>query len=208
MTDPNNIIEIPGLIQNKISRKIIFNNEGLTIEKTLGLDAKVFIPSENISAFRFGTKELYGYKLVFGRQYFIETRDFSNKTYKIKLNSYYGIKRKTYYKVWAELLQHLWDFYLASQLSYYTELYNIQQVFELAGVTFQPDGISWDRKNKLLWNEIAVKSYQSYFMIYDIDNPKKYKCCAFSIDWNAVVLQSLLKDIVKEQKRIPKSSSL
>lgn len=208
MAGPNNIVEIPGLIQKKISRKIMFNDDGLTIEKPLSFDPKVFIPSENISAFRFGIKDLYGYKFVFGRQYFIETRDFNNKIHKIRLNSYYGIKRKTYYKAWAELLQYLWDFYLVNQLSYYTELYNIQQMFELAGVAFHADGISWDKKNKLLWNEIAVKSYQTYFMIYDIDNPKKYKCCVFSIDWNAVVLQSLLKDIVKEQKRIPKSSSL
>lgn len=208
MTGPNNTIEIPGLIQKRINRKIVFSDEGLTIEKPLSFDSKVFISGENIAAFRFGTKELYGYKFAFGRQYFIETRDFQNNTFKIKLNSYYGIKRRAYYKLWAELLQQLWDFYLVNQLSYYTELYNIQQMFELAGVTFEPEGISWDNKNSLRWSEIAVKSYQTYFMIYDVDNPKKYKCCVFSIDWNAVVLQSLLKDIVKEHKRIPKSSSL
>jgi hypothetical protein len=205
MSSPSNIIEIPGLIQKRVRRKLMFADEGLTIERPLSFDPKVFIPGENISAFRFGVKDIYGYKFVFGRQYFIETRDFDNKLYRIKLNSYYGIKRKIYYKIWAELLQHLWDFYLVNQLSYYTELYNIQQIFELAGVTFHVDGISWDKKNKLLWSEIAVKSYQTYFMIHHIDNPKKYKCCIFSIDWNAVVLQSLLKDIVKEQKRVPKS---
>jgi len=208
MTGPNNTIEIPALIQKRINRKIVFADEGLTIEKPLSFDPKVFISGENIAAFRFGTKDLYGYKFVFGRQYFIETRDFQNNTFKIKLNSYYGIKRRAYYKLWAELLQQLWDFYLVNQLSYYTELYNIQQMFELAGVTFEPDGISWDNKNSLRWSEIAVKSYQTYFMIYHIDNPKKYKCCVFSSDWNAVVLQSLLKDIVKEHKKVPKSSSL
>ncbi|MDB5134442.1 MAG: hypothetical protein JWP37_1045 [Mucilaginibacter sp.] len=208
MNSSSNIIEIPGLIQNRTSKKILFADEGLTIEKPLSFDPTLFIPGENISAFRFGVKDLYGYKFVFGRQYFIETKDFKNKIFRLKLNSYYGIRRKTYYRIWSELLQYLWDFYLVNQLSYYTELYNIQQIFELAGVTFHSDGISWDKNNKLLWNEIAVKSYQTYFMIHHIDNPKKYKCCVFSIDWNAVVLQSLLKDIVKEHKKTTKSSFL
>jgi hypothetical protein len=186
----------------------MFADEGLTIEKPLSFDPNVFIPGASIAAFRFGVQDFYGYKFTFGRQYFVETKDFKNRIFRIKLNSYYGIKRETYYKVWAELLQRLWDFYLADQLSYYTELYNIQQIFELGGVTFHPDGISWDKNSKLLWNEIAVNSYQNYFMIYHINDPKQYKCCVFSIEWNAVILQSLLKDIVKEHNKVHKSSSL
>lgn len=208
MNDPANIIEIPGLVQDKTMRRIVFADEGLTIERAMSLRQKVFIPSEDIAAFRFGSHDFYGYKFRFGRQYFVETRDFQNKIFRIKLNSYYGIRRKTYYKIWAELLQRLWDSYLVTQLSYYTELYNIRQMFDLAGVTFHDDGISWDGKNKLRWNEIAVKSYRTYFLIHHIEDPKRYKCCVFSIEWNAVVLQSLLKDIIKERKKVPKSSSL
>lgn len=206
METPKNIIEIPGLIQDKVIRKIIFADKGLTIVKPLSFDPKVFIHGGNISAFRFGIQDFYGYKFAFGRQYFIETKDFKNKIFRIKLNSYFGIRSKTYYKVWAELLHNLWDFYLINQLSYYTELYNIQQLFELAGVTFDVDGISWDKKNKLFWNEIAIENYQTYFMIHHIDNPEKHKCCVFSIHWNAVVLQSLLTDIVKVHKKVHKPS--
>jgi hypothetical protein len=206
MTAPSNNIEIPGLIPKRVIKRMVFADAGLTIEKPLSFKAKVFIPVENISAFRFGVQDFYSCKFAFCRQYFIETKDFNNKIFRIKLNSYYGIKRKTYYKVWAELLHYLWDFYLVNQLSYYTELYNIQQLFDLAGITFYADGIGWDNNNKLLWNEIAVKSYQNYFMIHHIDTPKQYKCCVFSIEWNAVILQSLLKDIVKEHKRVHKSS--
>jgi hypothetical protein len=79
-------------------------------------------------------------------------------------------------------------------------------MFELAGVTFDADGISWDKNNKLFWNEIAIKNYQTYFMIHHIDNPKKHKNCVFSIHWNAVVLQSLLTDIVKVHEKVHKPS--
>lgn len=205
MTRSQNIIEIPGLIQDRICDRLIFAEKGLTIERPLSFDHRVFIDGQDIAAFRFGMKELRGIKFVFGRQYFIEIKNFNCEITRIKLNSFYGIKSKEYYKIWAGLLQELWDFYLDNQLNYYTELYNIQQMFDLAGVTFHHDGISWDKNNKLPWDKIAIKSYRNYFMIHHEDKPMQYKCCVFSIDWNAVILQSLLKDIVKEQKRVPRS---
>jgi hypothetical protein len=202
MTQPQITVSIPGLLQERICDRLIFSGEGLTIEKPLSFPHKVFLDHKNIAAFRFGVKELRGIKFVFGRQYFIEIKDFNCQISRIKLNSFYGIKGKEYYRIWADLLQNLWDFFLDNQLNYYTELYNIQQLFELAGVTFHADGISWNKHNKLAWNQIAIKSYRNYFMVHHIDDPKQYKCCIFSLDWNAVVLQSLLKDIVREHQRV------
>ncbi|MFB9841520.1 hypothetical protein [Mucilaginibacter ginsenosidivorans] len=201
MTDPQNTITITGLIQERVFKRIVFAHNGLTIEQSLGFGPDRFIAGDSIAAFRFGVRELRGYKFSFGRQYFIEIKNFNCEIYRIKLNSLFGIKRKEYYRTWAELLQNIWDFYLDNQLSYYTELYNIQQTFELAGVTFHNDGISWDKNNYLPWDKIAVKSYQNYFMIHHADNARQYKCCVFSIDWNAVVLQSLLKEITRQYSR-------
>jgi hypothetical protein len=207
MNRPSCIIEIPGLIQNKVIKEIVFAEEGLTIKKFLSFGPSHFISGESISAFRFGVQDFYAFKFAFGRQYFIETKDFQNKISRIKLNSYYGIKDKAYYKIWAELLQHLWEFYLENQLSYYKELLNIRQLFEIAGVTFHADGISWDKENKLKWNEIVVNTCQTHFTIRHINDPARFKVCLFSIHWNAVVLQSLLKDIIKHPVRVHKSSS-
>jgi hypothetical protein len=74
-------------------------------------------------------------------------------------------------------------------------------MFELGGVTFYPDGIRWDN-NRIPWDKIAIKSYRNYFMIHHAGKPQLYKCCIFSVDWNAVVLQSLLKDIVRENSKV------
>ena|SRR6185312_3049571 len=198
MNHSQRVIEIKGLIRNRTRSRIVFAEEGLTIAKPYSVGRDKFIEGERIAAFRFGVKELRGYKFSFGRQYFIEIKDYQYGLHKIKLNSFYGLKNKEYYRVWADLLQEVWDFYLSHQLSYYTELYNMQQMFELAGITFHSDGVSWNKSYTLPWDKITVKSYQNYFMIQNADNPRQYKCCIFSIDWNAVVAQSLLKDIVAE----------
>ncbi len=202
MNHPPRVIEIKELLRDKTRNKVVFSDEGLTIEKKYGFGRNEFIASSEIAAFRFGVRELKGFKYSFGRQYFIELKDFNCKLCRIKFNSLYGIKNKEYYRVWADLLQDIWDYYLANQLNYYLEMFNIQQVFVLAGVKFQPEGISWNKQQVIPWDKVELKSYQSYFMLHHADDPDQFKCCIFSIDWNAVVLQSLLKAVIKEQARI------
>lgn len=208
MSGPLNIIQIPALVPKKTMRRIVFSNSGISIQKPLSFDQEIFIPCENIASFRFGMRGGHLLKLTFYRQYFIEIKDYQNKINRIKLNCYYGINKKAVFKVWAELLEHLWNFYMVNQLSFYNELYELQQTFELSGVTFHPDGISWDNDNKLKWNEIAVSSFQTHFAIHHVDDLSQSKCCVFSIHWNAVVLQSLLNDIVKQPVKARKPSWL
>lgn len=207
MSLPLNVVEIPDLIPKRIKNKVVFNDSGISIGKPLSIDSNIFIPSENISAFRFGIEGMHIFKITFCRQYFLEIKDDRNKIFRIKLNSYYGLKREKFFKIWADLLDKFWNCYMLDQLSFYTELFNIQQMFELSGVTFYPDGISWDDDNvKLQWKDIAVSSYQTHFVIHHIDDISQSKCCVFSIHWNAVILQSLLNDIIKLPKKVRKSS--
>lgn len=206
MNSQLNTVEIPSLIQERVVKKIMFAERGITIETPLNFDPNKFIPVDNISAFRFGVRDLHLFKMTFCTQYFIETRDYHNKIFRVKLNSYYGIKRKVYFKVWADLLEHFWNFYMANQLSFYTELFQMQQLFELSGVTFHADGISWDGCTKLKWNEIELSNYQTHFVIKHVDKPGPTKTCVFAVHWNAAILQYLLKDIVKQPTRIRKPS--
>lgn len=198
MTDEHLIIEVPGLLRDKISKKIIFAKEGLYIQKPFSFDHDIYIPAENVCAFRYGVNWIKGYSFVFGRQYIIEIQDFKNKIFTIKLGSYYQIRRKTYYKVWADIFNQLWHHYFVNTFNYYMDMYYIEQEFELAGVKFKPFGISW-YGGSLFWNEIALSNYQTYFMIHHRNDLKKTKRCSFKNDWNAFILQCVLKEIVKEQ---------
>lgn len=199
--DVSGIVEIPALLQNKTAKRLTFTTEGIMVEKPLSFASPVFIPAENISSFRYRVAFIRGYAFSFGRQYIIETKDFQNNVFQIKLTSYYGIRREAYHKLWYDIFNQLWENYFSSTLNYYIELYSIQQVFELAGVKFNTDGISWDKRNKLLWHEIALSNYRTYFMIHHADNAHQNKSCSFSMDWNALILQVLLKNIVKQQKQ-------
>jgi hypothetical protein len=195
--DATNVVEIPGFLSNSVVKKIVFDVEGVTIENS---GKTAFIPAERINAFRYGVNFTRGYSFVFGRQYFIEVKDFQNKIFKIKLNSFYGIKRNAYYEAWSAVFKQLWNHYFVNMLHYYIDLYTINQPFELAGINFDVDGISWDKKNKLAWKDVAISNYRTYFMIYNSGNPKQNKSCNFASDWNGRILQVLLKAIVRKHQ--------
>lgn len=196
-SDESNIISIPGLIRNKIYKKLFFAKEGLTIEKTLSFDPSIFIAADDICSFRFGVNWIRGYKFVFGRQYIIQIQDQDNKIVSIKLNSYYQIRRKAYLQIWSDIFNQLWNNYFVNTFNYYFELYSVKQVFDLTGVKFHPFGISWDNQS-LFWNEIALSNYKTYFMIHHRDDLKKIRRISFKNDWNAFILQCLLKKIIEE----------
>ena len=198
--DSLNVIEIPSLFQGKTIKRLSFKAEGLTIEKPLSFDQPVFIASENINAFRYGVKFLRGYRFYIGRIYFIELKDVQNNVFRIKLKSYYGIKRDMYYKLWGDTMDRLWQNYFGSVLNYYVELYKMKQSFKLLAVDFLTEGISWEKGKILFWENIALSNYVTYFMIHHKEVLSERKSYNFANDWNALILQKLLKQVVAEYK--------
>lgn len=194
-----NIVEIPRLLNNKTTRKLNFGAEGLLIEKPRSFMPKEFIPAQNITAFRYGITWTRGYSFVFGRQYFVEIQNNEEEITRIKMGSYYGIRKDLYGKIWNDIIQQLWRNYFVNTFNYYHELYKIHQTFELCGIRFYDDGIGWDQHNILKWNEIGVSSYRTYFMIFNTQDKNQCKSKSFANDWNAAILQVLLKEIVKQR---------
>ncbi|MDF2430755.1 MAG: hypothetical protein JWP44_386 [Mucilaginibacter sp.] len=197
MEESITVIEIPGLIQNQIVKKITFRNEGLTIQKLQSFDPELNVPAENITGFRFGVNSINGYMFTFGRQYLIQVQDVQNKITAIKLNSFYGVRRKAYSEIWSAIIYQLWNNYFVYSYNYYYDLYTIKQEFDLTGIKFHLFGISWEGVS-MYWDEIALSNYRTYFMIHHKKDLKKTKSCSFQNDWNALILQSLLKRIIQE----------
>ncbi|WP_172336719.1 hypothetical protein [Mucilaginibacter sp. SG564] len=200
MNNSTCLIEVPALLSKKTSRILTFKTESLIIEKPTGIKPPDFIPAATIAGFRYGVSWVRGYAFTIGRQYFIEIQTDQQKVISIKLGSYYSIRKKLYDQLWSEIIHQLWRYYFVNQYNYYYDLYKINQAFELCGIYFHPNGIGWDALNILQWNEVGISSYYNYFMIYNRKNKKQYKSRSFAKDWNAVVLQAVLKEIVDEKK--------
>jgi len=198
MSIETDIVEIPGLLRNKIYKILTFTADGLKVEKPLSFDPIVFIPADTIASFRYGVKWIRGYKFIFGRQYIIEVQDKTGEIFSVKLTSLYQIRRKAYSKIWSDIFNQLFIYYFKSLLENYYSLYKSKQRFDISSVEFHPFGIRFNDQG-LFWNEIALSNYKTYFMIHDRENIKKLHRISFMNDWNAFLLQRLLKKIIEEQ---------
>jgi hypothetical protein len=193
------IINIPGLLNDAATQQLVFEADGLTIEKRHSFRKNNHVMAHNMVGFRYGITWIRGTHFAFGRQYFVELQSDEGKTTRIKLNSFYGIRKEIYGKLWNDIIQQLWQSYFVNTYNYYYDLYKIHQTFELCGIRFYNDGIGWDQRNILFFDQIAISSYYHYFMIYNKLNKKQCKSRNFANDWNAVILQVLIKEIVKER---------
>ena len=199
MSNDSGIVRIPGFFRGKIVKVLTFTSDGLTIEKPLSFDPVIDIAAERIVAFRYGVNWVRGYKFPIGRQYLVEILDADNHITRINLKSVYGIKRRVYGDIWRDIVNQLWSHYFHDKLTGYFNHYQNGEPFDLAGIEFSSFGIKLDNKC-WLWDEFALSNYRTYFVVHNKTNLQKKRSFSFSNDWNALLLQSLLKAIVNDQK--------
>jgi len=193
-------IAIPRLIGRKIVKKLTFDMDGLKIERPSTFAPADHLPANEIVEFRYGIKWIKGYAFTIGRHYFIDLRDMDGVITTIKLKSYYGIRKDAGYTLWNEIIQQLWAHYFSAIFNHYFDLFKNYQTFELAGVKFLFEGIGFENNYRIPWEDIALSNYRTYFVIHPRQNPKENKSLYFARDWNAFILQRLLKKIIDQHK--------
>jgi len=199
--DDTNIIEIPEFFGYKIKTRYIIDADGIIVHSASNSKRDLFIAATSINAFRLGVKFARGYRFYIGRKYWMEIRYEEDKILKISLSSYYGIKAKTYDEAWRSIFNLIWHHYAPEVLNKYINAFNEKKEFEMAGFNFETDGLRLNKDTKLLWKELSMSKYRSYFMIYQKGNPKIHRSCTFAIDWNAYVAQDLFEKIINENTK-------
>jgi hypothetical protein len=199
--DESNVIEIPEFFGSKIKKRYIINADGITIQNVSDVDRPIFIPAASIKAFRYGVKFARGYAFYIGRKYWIEIKYNENEILIIALDSYYKIRLKAYDGAWRSIIKSLWNCYFGEILKEYVIAFNERKEFEIAGFIINSDGVNFGSDVELLWNELAVSYYRTYFMVYKIDDPKIRKSGTLAIDWNASLAQEFFRQLLASYQR-------
>jgi hypothetical protein len=158
------------------------------------------IEKSNIESFRFGIDWIRGLYFIIGRTYRIEVNDHEGNTIKIRLRSIYGIRRKKLGAKYKKIYDALHNAYFNDLGLHYVRLVHDSLPFTLAGVILTPEGVVDAKIGILSWNSIGLKAYATYFVIYDKSEPKNYHAFDYGIEWNAVLLYSVLIFILKQKQ--------
>ena len=155
---------------------------------------------EELTGIRYGIKWIRGVYFYIGRVYCIDLKNISGKVIKIRFKSLYGIRRSELNKKYFQIINTLLDFFFDDISRNYLQQFSNNKNFEIAGVKFLIGGVFLDNKTDLIsWEDLGTKSYQSYYSLYSISNPNKYKAFEYLTNWNTAILYSVSRQILKNK---------
>jgi len=160
------------------------------------------IDKENIKDYRFGISWIRGIDFYIGRIYCIDISDGNDKMIKIRLRSLYGINKKILGQKYSDLLDNLYGFYINEKISNCIANVNNGINVAMAGVIFKKEGVCLDLKKSdgfVEWNDINTRAYSYYYTLSSKKKPEFYKAFTYLKDWNAVLIYSISRQILKNK---------
>ncbi|MDQ1167148.1 MULTISPECIES: hypothetical protein [unclassified Flavobacterium] len=162
--------------------------------------------TDEIKEFRYGVT-LYQYDIVFGRDFQIFIKNFNDEVLKINFKSYFGIKKSEYTKIYAEIINTVWDLYFKQKVILFIKAFEVGESFTIGDVDINSDGVLitisklLKQEKKLInWKDIGIRKYTTYVSIYSRENPLDFnRGYSYKEDWNTFVLYEVIRNILENK---------
>ena len=155
---------------------------------------------DDIDGIRNGVKGIRGYKFYIGRVYCIDIRNKNNEVLNIRIKTLYRIGRKLLDEKYIQIINALFENYFHNIILKYLKQFDEENKFEIENVSFVKVGVVLDgKRNLLLWNDIGIRKYITYFTIFSKSNQHNYKIFEYRNDWNSSVIYNVIKSILKKK---------
>lgn len=157
---------------------------------------KLIIPYLDIDAFRFGIRWIKGYASVIGRIYTIEVKYLEDCVLPIKLTNFYKKNLEVRQNIYTDIVNTALENIFNKRI-----IADIERMDDGATVTadkFQAnkDGFFLKRNQQIAWQDTSMKKYETYFAIYDSQNPDNHLSFYYLHDWNAWCIYNICKNFI------------
>jgi len=196
-----------GPIDSK-KRQLIITRDFIQFEDKSGVDPFTIFQKEEIGEYCYGINWIRGFEFTIGREYVILIRNSSRQTMKIGFKALYGRRKKEYHKLSNDILNTLWDFFFSPITNEHYDKFKKGADVAIGRATLTKEAIIVDEgglikseKKVIPWDNMEIKSYQTYFAIFSMIEPSKtYATFSYLKDWNTLVLHSIVKFILDKRK--------
>lgn len=153
-----------------------------------------------IAEIRYGLQPIHGLRTRIGRMYCIDVMSLSGKIIKIRFTVLYGIGRKKADGIYSSVVNILFENFFSEISEQYINAFFRNEEVALLGVKLTSKGLVLREKtDPVPWEDIGIRNYWSYCTIIVISNPSVYRSFTYLSDWNAIVLYSIMKYILKSK---------
>jgi hypothetical protein len=175
-------------------------------ERGIGLHAEkklvCWFDKDTISDFRYGINWIRGIEFTVGRLYCIDVRNKKNDIIKIRLRSLYGINKRKLHRKYYELINYLYDYCFEEMIFQMISSIENGEAVNVAGAVFSKEGVGFNCSGiykLVLWDDLDTHSYFNYYALSSKEEPGFYKAFTYLTDWNAGVVYSLSRQILKNK---------
>lgn len=160
---------IPGLLSKQ--QKLIITDQYIRFEgKDLKEDSKTLY-KDDIADFKHGMDLIIWYRFTVGQHFLITLKDKRDREWRISFRNYFGI-HKHLFNAYAAMVDDIWKYYYQDIVNTYIEKLNHNEALRLKGLKLTGKGIELGKEKPFLpWPNARIREYDSYFAIYDKDQP-------------------------------------
>ena len=160
---------------------------------------------KNIVSFRHGIRWMDGF--IASSIFCIDICNEDDEVIEIRLKSIYGLRENEMVEKYTAILNALYKNYFDDLSRSYLKQLASGNEFSILDIQFNKNGIYLnDNPELLLWKDIEVKVYYTYYSIYSLSGDKAYKIIEPLTEWNAGVLYSVLMQLLKYNKLLEKEN--
>jgi hypothetical protein len=106
------------------------------------------------------------------------------------------------HKKYNEIINKLYEFYFNAKISNYVSSISNGINVEIADIIFKKEGVCLDPKKSdgfVEWEDINSRAYSYYYTLSSKRRPDFYKAFTYLTDWNAVIVYSISREIIKSK---------
>jgi len=152
---------------------------------------------QEIEGIRYGVKLIRGPRIYIGRIFCVDIKNREGKVIQLRLQSVFLIRRRQLAGKYVKVVESLFTYYFKDLARSYLQLFLRNEPFEILGVSFNTEGILFDDKiGRIAWDYIGTRKYRTYYAIYSVTEPDRYKAVDYMEHWNASILHSVTEGIL------------
>lgn len=152
----------------------------------------------DIVDFRYGTGDIHWYKYVIGKEYSVTLKDAAGHQLKILLENFFNL-HKGVKELYTDIVNEIWTLYHNDVCERLVERFHKKEEINIQGIKLLPKGVQLKDNTVLPWERVGVNEYNTYFTVYDDDNPVIHSRINFN-EFGTETLWCTLRTLLKEQR--------
>lgn len=179
-------------------RRLVLTAEYVEFESLNPAGKSARFKKNDIVDFKYGTDDIHWYKYIIGKEYAVTLQDAAGHQLKIVLENFFNF-HKGFQELYTDIVNDIWTLYHNDLVERIVGRFHAKEEIKIQGIKLLPKGVQLRDDTFLPWDRVGVNEYNTYFTVYDDDNPVIHSRINFN-EFGTETLWCTLRTLLKEHR--------